>query len=116
MYNKHRLKGNKLRIENDTHYRVRLRRKTLLKHLWEARKLGESAFLVHNEIKINNSVFDLEHFEKNINQGAIVCDVQGEVGMLTKRNSDGRDLEQQDVVYITSAQQVMQKSLNSAGS
>ena len=52
MYNKHRLKGNKLRIENDYHYSVRIKRKTLLKHLWEARKVGKSAFLFHDKIKI----------------------------------------------------------------
>ena len=53
MCNKHRLKGTKLRIENDYHYSVRIKRKALLKHMWEARKVGKSAFLVHDKIKIN---------------------------------------------------------------
>ena len=47
MFNKHRLKGTKLIIENDYHFNIRLKRKALLKHLWEARKLGKFAFLVH---------------------------------------------------------------------
>ena len=53
MYNNHRLKGTKLTIENDYHFSIILKRKALLKHLWEAMKVGKSAFLEHDKIKIN---------------------------------------------------------------
>ena len=54
MHKKCRLKGNKVKIENDYHPSIRFKRKLLLRHLWAARKAGKFAIIVHDKIRIEN--------------------------------------------------------------
>ena len=71
MHKKCRLKRTKLIFENDYHPGIRVKRKLLLRHLWEARKAGKFAILIHDKIKIGKTLYKVEDFENSVNQGSL---------------------------------------------
>ena len=69
MERKSMYKGSKIRIDDDYKIEIRLKRKQLVKYMWEARGRGKHAVLVGDKIEIDGAV-DLEFCEKNLNTGA----------------------------------------------
>ena len=92
MYKKCRLKGTKLRFENDYHPNIRLKRKLLLKHLWEARKAGKFAVLIHDKLKIGKNLYNLEDLENSDNQRSVTRQKQVETIQVSKNKEVVKEL------------------------
>ena len=60
------LKGTRIRVDRDYDYKTRVTRRKLLQYMWNARREGSQAYLVHDKIRINGKILDLEFCEENI--------------------------------------------------